>query len=64
MRLGHSLKGELPEYSSRARVWRRSVSVTGSGIAYDRSSPRGGVPVLFIHAGIAECWWDVVPVEH
>ena len=35
------------------------MSVTASGIAYDRSSPRGGVPVLFIHAGIADRrMWD------
>ena len=37
----------------------RSVPVTSSGIAYDRSSSRGGVPVLFIHAGIADRrMWD------
>lgn len=35
------------------------MPVTSSGIAYDRSAPRGGVPVLFIHAGIADRrMWD------
>lgn len=35
------------------------MPVTSWGIAYDRSSPRGGVPLLFIHAGIADRrMWD------
>jgi pimeloyl-ACP methyl ester carboxylesterase len=35
------------------------VPVTSKDIAYDRSSPRGGVPVVFIHAGIADRrMWD------
>ncbi len=41
------------------------MPVTSSGIAYDRSSPRAEVPVLFIHAGIADrrMWtpqWDAL----
>jgi pimeloyl-ACP methyl ester carboxylesterase len=35
------------------------VSVTSSGIAYDCLSPHGGVPVLFLHAGVADRrMWD------
>src|SRR4029078_12106316 len=38
---------------------RRVVSVTSSGIAYDCLSPHGGVPVLFLHAGVADRrMWD------
>ena len=35
-----------------SRGFRRDVPVTSSGIAYDYSSPHGGVPVLFLHAGV------------
>ena len=35
------------------------MPVTSSGIAYDYSSPHGGVPVLFLHAGVADRrMWD------
>jgi 3-oxoadipate enol-lactonase len=35
------------------------VPVTSSGIAYDYSTPHGGVPVLFLHAGVADRrMWD------
>jgi 3-oxoadipate enol-lactonase len=35
------------------------VPVTSSGIAYDCSSPHGGVPVVFLHAGVADRrMWD------
>lgn len=35
------------------------MPVTSSGIAYDCSTPRGRVPVLFLHAGIADRrMWD------
>ncbi len=35
------------------------MPVTSSGIAYDCSSPHGGVPVLFLHAGVADRrMWD------
>jgi len=31
-----------------------STSRTSSGIAYDRAGPRGGVPVVLVHAGVAD----------
>ncbi len=35
------------------------MPVTSSGIAYDCLSPHGGVPVLFLHAGVADRrMWD------
>ena len=35
------------------------MSVTSSGIAYDCLSSHGGVPVLFLHAGVADRrMWD------
>ena len=35
------------------------MPVTPSGIVYERWSPRGRLPVLFIHAGIADRrMWD------
>ena len=35
------------------------MSVTSSGIAYDCLSPHGGVPVVFLHAGVADRrMWD------
>jgi pimeloyl-ACP methyl ester carboxylesterase len=32
----------------------QTTSRTGSGIAYDRAGPRGDVPVVLIHAGVAD----------
>jgi 3-oxoadipate enol-lactonase len=42
-----------------APIVRRDVPVTSSGIAYDCSSRHGGLPVLFLHAGVADHrMWD------
>ena len=38
-----------------------TTSYTASGIAYDRAGPTGGVPVVLIHAGVADRrMWDRV----
>lgn len=37
------------------------TSFTANGIAYDREGPRGELPVVLIHAGVADCgMWDPV----
>jgi pimeloyl-ACP methyl ester carboxylesterase len=46
-----------------------STSQTPTGIAYDRAGPRDGLPVVLIHAGIADrrMWapqWSALTAEH
>ena len=37
------------------------TSYTPDGIAYDRAGPRGGLPVVLIHAGVADRrMWDPI----
>jgi 3-oxoadipate enol-lactonase len=37
------------------------TSYTSDGIAYDRAGPRGGVPVVLVHAGVADRrMWDPI----
>jgi 3-oxoadipate enol-lactonase len=37
------------------------TSFTSAGIAYDRGGPRGGVPIVLIHAGVADRgMWDPI----
>ncbi len=37
------------------------ISVTSNGIAYDRAGPRGRLPVVLIHAGVADrSMWDPI----
>ena len=37
------------------------TSFTSDGIAYDRGGPRGGVPVVLLHAGVADRgMWDPI----
>lgn len=45
------------------------TSYTPTGIAYDRAGPRGGLPVVLVHAGIADrrMWdpqWPALTEEH
>jgi pimeloyl-ACP methyl ester carboxylesterase len=45
------------------------TSHTAAGIAYDRSGPQGGLPVVLLHAGIADrrMWdpqWPALTAEH
>ena len=41
--------------------WRAVTSFTSDGIAYDRGGPRGEVPVVLLHAGVADRgMWDPI----
>jgi 3-oxoadipate enol-lactonase len=44
--------------------WRDVTSFTANGIAYDREGPRGELPIVLIHAGVADRgMWDPIWAE-
>jgi 3-oxoadipate enol-lactonase len=44
-----------------ATPWRAVTSFTSDGIAYDRGGPRGEVPIVLLHAGVADRgMWDPI----
>jgi 3-oxoadipate enol-lactonase len=42
-------------------VWRAVTAFTSNGIAYDRGGPRGELPIVLLHAGVADRgMWDPI----
>lgn len=61
--------GEVREERSRCNGDVQTSGHTHSGIAYDRAGPRGDVPVVLVHAGVADrrMWepqWPVLTDRH